>query len=104
MDTIEQAKEIKQHILDEFIDGWDSKDPLVNLRLQLRSFDYLPTIYDRAIKLVEGGTFLVYYYDVNQWLDELELVPGDNNLDDSDKWDWYIHILASAISKLMEVN
>lgn len=95
--TNEQASLIREHILSEFVDGWDSPDSVANLRLQLKSFDHLPTLYDGAVELVQGGLFLVYHYDVNEWLDELGLLASDVALDDSDRWDLYVHIVASAI-------
>lgn len=102
--TKEVTEQLKEHILEHFgIDyGWDNNDYVENLKYQLRSFDYLPTTYDAGVELVQGGTFLIYYNDVNKFLNDLGINPDKKEYTDKENWELYKHLIARTISSLVK--
>ena len=96
------AKQIlREHILDGFGTdfGWENNDKLDNLKHQLKSFNYLEGAYKQAVMLVEGGKWLCYYSDVNEFLSTLKGVKvyKDNNRN----WQQYIHLISKEIEEMV---
>ena len=101
------TKQVQSDILDYFDkDNYrcnNIKSNLQALKSQIDSMNYnQDTIYNIGKKLVEGGTFLVSYYEVNEYLKDLELIKSidTNTGQDIKNWNRYIHLLAVNIEKL----
>lgn len=94
---------IREHVLESFGTdyGWDNDNEIENLKQQLKSFDYLPTTYKMAEELVQGGTFLVYYHDVQEFLDGLGINTEGKEYTQQQSWDLYKHLIAREISALV---
>ena len=100
------VNKLQAHVLDSFgiDDGWDTDDSVANLKEQLKSFDYLPSEYQRAKELVMGGTFLCYHYQVREFLNSLDIQDWTKHPDEYDnqqQWDLYVHLLSREICKLI---
>lgn len=76
--TIEKSQLLEDHILSYFKDGYDSEDPIKNLKSQMQySYDSSinnPKIiqknnyYKVAKKLAQGGLFLIYNDEIEEFL------------------------------------
>lgn len=62
------------------------------------------TIYQTAIDYVEGGSYLVYYYDVKDFLQKLLKETDEERARYSDEkaWHLYCHLVARHISQLYD--
>lgn len=96
---------IQEHVLDGF-EEWESYDdcesPLDALTSQL---EYMrndnETDYQTAKRLVEGGQFLIYHYQVQEFLNGLGINPDGKEYDTQDSWELYVHLLSREICKLI---
>lgn len=80
---------------------------LQNLKDQLDSMllrDGYASVYKVAIDYVEGGSYLIYYYDVQKYLhDLLKWEKGvDPDYSDDKAWRLYCHLIARTMSGLYE--
>lgn len=93
---------LREHILEDFKDGFDTPDAVENLKHQITSMKFEGEgDYQTAKRLVEGGTFLVYYYDINNFMNELDINDKQKDYSDNDTWELYQHLLAREICKLI---
>jgi len=103
--TAKQVTNVLQsHILEHFgMDyGWDTNDQLNNLTEQIISMKHShESDYQTAYRLVEGGTFLIYYADIKDFLNGLDINSNNKDYDDVDSWTLYCHLLAREIAKLV---
>jgi hypothetical protein len=60
------------------------------------------TTYQTALDYVEGGSLLVYYYDVQQFLDGLGINPTGKEYTNEKSWRLYCHLVAREITKMLE--
>jgi GTP cyclohydrolase III len=101
----EVTTKIREHILNGF-EEWESYDncesPLDALTSQLEYMRYdNETDYQTAKRLVEDGQFLVYHFDVNNFMNELNINDKQKEYSDTETWDLYVHLLAREICKLI---
>ena len=101
-----QVKEaLKAHVLEHFTKdyGWDSDDTIANLKDQMKAFDYLPTAYAGGVEMAQGGTFLVYYGEQREFLENLlEQTEDESNKYSNDKvFKTYVHLVARQIAELV---
>lgn len=63
-----------------------------------------PTPYHAVLHMVEGGCFLIYYFDVNNYLEKKLGLPNRDSrgreYSDVKSWELYCHLLARDGSKL----
>ena len=59
---------------------------------------------EAAIRLVEGGDFLISYYDQRQFIDSLELNDTKKDYSDGEVWHKYKHLLAREINNLIKAE
>lgn len=98
------TSKVQQHILGYFgeSDGWDSENPVTNLKQQMDVMVYdTKPLYQGAKELVEDGCFLAYHSQVNQFMDSLDINDKQINYTDEQTWDLYVHLLAREICKLV---
>lgn len=103
----EVITKLQEHILDQFGTdyGWDTDNKVANLTDQISHMRVgSENNYTTAVHLVEGGTFLVYYTDVKEFLNGLGINPDNKEYGDQDSWKLYIHLLAREISKLVNAT
>lgn len=81
--------------------GWDSDDRIANLKQQLRSFDYMPTDYAKGVYMAEGGTFLIYYQDQRDFLDNLDINPNNKEFSDNKVFEQYCHLIGRQVAELV---
>lgn len=89
---------VKAHILDTI-------ESLDILKADLKAVSGMPntmTVYHQAKYLVDGGSFLVYHYDVNEFLKTLNLNGSNKKYDDMKSWELYKHLIASEVEKLVK--
>jgi len=59
------------------------------------------SVYQTALDYVEGGSYLVYYQDVQEYLKGLlQWQAGDPEYSDDKAWRLYCHLIARTMSKL----
>lgn len=88
---------VKQHVLSQI------DNDIEGLKANLKAVSYSsPTIYGQAKYLVDGGSFLVYNWDVKEFLDTLDINPNGKEYTDQASWDLYKHLVASEIEKLIK--
>lgn len=97
---------LNAHILEHFTKdyGWDSDDAVANLKEQMRSFDHLPTAYAGGVEMAQGGTFLVYYAEQREFLENLlQQTEAESNKYSNDKvFKTYVHLIARQIAELVK--
>ena len=97
-DYKEKYNDIEQEALDRFTEdyGWEDNDSLKNLRSQI---DYMripgDSIHRTAERLVEGGDYLIYNGDIQEWLDNHGIKYNEDNF-----FDVYKKTMADSIEKL----
>ena len=100
----EVVSKLQGHILNQFGSdyGWDDDNAIKNLTNQISSMRIgNNTNYQTALDLVDGGTFLAYYSDVETFLNSLGINPNNKQYDSQKVWHTYRHLLAREISKLV---
>jgi len=103
--TTKEAKaKINAHILSYFDKdaGWDTDDELSNLKEQMKSFDHMPTAYAGGKYMAEGGTFLIYTYDMSDFLNSLGINRQGKEYPDHKVFETYTHIIGRQIAELVK--
>lgn len=104
--TTEVRSKVRDHILEYFTKdmGWNDDNAVANLKEQLKSLDYMLTDYAKGKYMAEGGTFLVYYHDIEQFLKTLDSNNSDKNYSNANTWELYQHLVASEVEKIVRVK
>lgn len=89
---------VKAHILDTI----ESVEELISNLEAVGGMPETQTTYQQAKYLVEGGSFLVYYQEVKEFLNGLGINPNNKEYTDSQSWDLYRHLIASEIVKIVD--
>lgn len=94
---------INAHILEyfhpDFFGGGMSE--IDNLKDQLSVFDYMPTDYAKGKYMAEGGTFLIYTKDQEEFLNGLGINPDNKEYPDHKIFEQYCHLIARQIAELV---
>ena len=72
-------------------------EELANEVQNLRKYDNtrrFPTNYHAVKYMVEGGCFLCYYYDVQNFLNSLGINPENKEYSAEKSWNLYCHLIA----------
>jgi hypothetical protein len=97
---------LKEHVLENFEpESYGGGETLQNLKDQLNSMQYAQrSIYQTAIDYVEGGSYLVYYGDVRNFLYKLLEESGEYHKKYSDEqvWRLYCHLIARTMTDLYQ--
>jgi hypothetical protein len=101
--TTTVKKDINTHILSYFTQdmGWTSDNALANLKEQLNSFDYMPTDYAKGVYMAEGGTFLVYTIDMEDFLNGLGINPEHKEYSEQQVFKQYCHLIGRQVAELV---
>ena len=92
----EVRKAIQNHILDTYnID--DLKSEVENLK----GYNTIYTDYQAGAYMVQGGCFLCYYSDVEDFLNGLGINPENKDYTDEKSWELYKHLIAINIERLV---
>ena len=93
---------VQEHILRSFFDWERGVLPQQALKNQINYMKHdTETDYQAAKRLVEGGQFFVYHYDVNDFMNDLDINDKQKDYDDKETWDLYVHLLSREICKLI---
>lgn len=104
-------KKVKQKLIADVLENFWPKNfgggevGLQNLKNQIDSMRYNNrSIYQTALDYVEGGSYLIYYYDIQDYLHKLlEWEPGvDPDYSDDKAWKLYCHLIARTMAGLYE--
>lgn len=60
--------------------------------------------YQTALHLVQGGSFLIYHYQVKDFLNSLGINPDNKEYTDQQSWDLYCHLVAREIQKIVNAQ
>lgn len=105
---------IRKHIMDEFerqaVDNTYYKEPdepeQTAIEMLVGQIDYMKhndrTTYQTAIDWVEGGSLLIYHYEVKDFLNDLGINPTGKEYSDEKSWKLYCHLVAREMTKLYE--
>jgi len=102
--TTKQVKEqIQKHIKEYFSQdyGFESDNAVDNIKQQLKSFDYIPSTYNQAMELVNGGTFLCYHSDIKDFLNGLGINEDKKEYSSEKSWKLYSHLIAREIDTMV---
>lgn len=90
---------IQRHIRDH---GWGKK----SLREQIKSLKRDPRVYtdyQAGLKLVDGGSFDIYYDQVKKTLNkEFKINPQNKKYSDDKSWQQYRHLIAREIENMIK--
>lgn len=104
--TNEVKQRMQDHVLSYFDEGhgWDLHTPKGALKEQLKSFDYMPTDYAKGLYMVQGGSFLIYYYDQREFLKNLldQTEEQANKYSNAQVFAKYSHLVAKTIQDLVK--
>ena len=99
-------EKLQNHVLDNFTPenyggGVDIMQNLID-QIDLMRKNNMDSIYNNlyktALDYVEGGSLLVYYYDVQKFLKDL--LHSDREYSDDKAWKLYCHLCARTIANL----
>lgn len=92
----EVIKKLQGHILDKYT--------IEDLKSELDKLNYINggmnSIYSMAICMVQNGRFLVWYTQVQDFLNSLGINPINKEYDDAKTWELYKHLIARECEKL----
>jgi hypothetical protein len=102
--TTSVKTQINEHILSYFEpDMYGAGDnALDNLKDQLKSFDYMSTDYQKGLYMAEGGTFLIYTYEMTDFLNSLGINPDNKQYDTMKVFSQYCHLIARQVQELVK--
>ena len=87
--TCKEVKDkIKKHI-GEYYTPEELKENAEGLKCP-----YYPTDYAAIKQMVEGGSFLIYYNEVIDFLNGLGINPENKKYDEIKSWELYCHLIA----------
>lgn len=94
------SKEVRKLVREHIINSYDD---ITNLYTDLESLvddRQVFSVYQAGKKLTEGGAFLVYYNQVQDFLNGLGINPENKEYSDEKSWELYVHLIASECEKL----
>jgi hypothetical protein len=93
--TKEVINKVQEHIKSYYENIEDFKNDMKAVQLENMSD------YNAIQELVKGGSFLVYYQDVKDFLNELGINPENKEYEDQKSWELYQHLIARDGEKLI---
>jgi hypothetical protein len=103
-DNKQVIAKVQEHVLSYFTSdmGWNNDNSTANLTEQINSMRIgNENNYMTGLHLVEGGTFLIYYQEQEDFLNSLGINPENKKYSNQQVWDLYKHLLAREIQKLV---
>ena len=88
------SNKIQKHILEYYT--------INELKEQVKVFDNLPTTYHALQEMVQSGCFLIYYQDVQDFLNGLGINPEGKEYPNEKSWELYKHLIAREGEKLCQ--
>ena len=95
------CKEVKEKIR-EHIGEYYTNEELKKEVENLKNCNVAYNIYGIGKYMVQCGNFLVYYDDVREFLNTLDLNNSNKNFTDEQVWEMYQHLLAREIEKIVK--
>lgn len=92
----EVKAKVREHILDYY-----TVEELVEQVKALKCY-VLPTNYHAVKHMAEGGCFLIYHYQVKEFLDGLGINPTNKEYDTAKSWELYCHLIARDAQLIIE--
>jgi hypothetical protein len=93
------VNKLQQHIKEFYQDNHE--DWLKGLIQDVNSQHFgTRSLYQAATELVLGGNFLIYHFDVNNFMNDLDINDKQKDYTDEETWNLYVHLLAREICKL----
>ena len=97
------SNKIQEHIKEYYtIEGLKEQVKALQYTRQGNRFTFTPSIYYVLEEMVQGGCFLIYYQDVQDFLNGLGINPTYKEYTDEQSWDLYKHLIAREGAKLCE--
>lgn len=93
----EVCLKIQKHIKNQM----NLSDLKANVNGLLGTLPETPTIYSTIKYMVQGGSFLAYYYDIKDFLNRLGINPENKEYTDEKSWELYQHLIAREGEKLL---
>lgn len=86
------CKEVKNKIREHILEYYTAKE----LAEQVEGIKcrYYPTEYHAVKHMAEGGCFMIYYAEVQDFLNMLGINPDNKKYDDVESWELYCHLIA----------
>lgn len=103
MKTRKNSKEVKEKIREHIHGFYDFEDLVNDVEAFMRI--YKTNAYSAGKKLVKHGNFLIYYENVREFLESLNLNnKSEKTFSDDDCWKIYTHLLAREISIIYKIK
>lgn len=97
----EVAEKIKNHVLEYYEDEDDPETAFIN-QMEAMKDNQHPTPYSWGKELAEGGNYLIYTEDMNEFLDNLKINPKGKKFSDDKVFSTYTNLVARESAKLYE--
>lgn len=86
-------KKIQKHIK-EYYTKKELKEQIDHMRHGSK------TVYNLGIDMVQGGSFLIYYEEVKDFLNGLGINPNNKEYENEESWKLYCRLIATNITKI----
>lgn len=89
------CKEIKTLIREHIADFYTKEEFTSEIESIIKnSRNLYPTVYHATLHMVQGGCFLCYHWQVQEFLNSLGINPKNKEYDTQKSWDLYCHLIA----------
>ena len=97
------SNKIQEHIKEYYtIEELKEQVKALQTPREYKCFTHTASIYEALVEMVEGGCFLVYNSDVQEFLNSLGINPEGKEYDVQKSWDLYKHLIVREGAKLCE--
>lgn len=94
------SREVMEKIRSHINDFYDLQDLIGDIEAVKLPYD---SVYSAAIKLVEGGCFLIYYENIRKFLEKLNLNnKSGKTFSDFECWEMYKHLIAREVNNIIK--
>ena len=95
-------KEVTQKIQAHILDYYEDREGVEGLKKDIEAAKYGNMGDYRALReLVNGGSFLIYHHEVQDFLNSLGINEEKKEYEDAKSWELYSHLIAREGLKLI---
>ena len=97
----EVKEKIQNHILEYYEDDDNPEEAFVKQMEAMKDNSH-PTPYSWGRELAEGGNYLIYNEDMNEFLDKLKINPKGKKFKEDQSFKMYVNLVARESANLYE--
>ena len=89
------TKEVKTKIREHIADFYTANELKEEVKAIMNNDKRIYTsVYHAVLHMVQGGCFLCYHYQVQEFLNSLDINPTNKEYDTEKSWELYCHLIA----------